>query len=235
MRRYEMSIKLVECFLTRQGEVFPGQRILLMRFKNCNCNCYYCDTKIKMRDFIEGEYDLDVLQETIDDNKVGILLSGGEPTFDQNYQQSLDILTSLHFPFAHVETNGTCLLDLYKDIQKRANESEGYVNNIYYFFSPKQATGGIFYNRIKEFIDTIGDKLIIKVLYLSQPRIQGLDNDESKFLDFLSTLNFNQNIYLMPLGTTKGEISNNMPEVIEVADKYRFNVTTRMHIMENFR
>lgn len=220
-----MNVILSECFLTRQGEVFPGQRVLLMRFKNCNLNCYFCDTKIKMRDFVEGEYDFDSLQEIINDNKVGVLLTGGESTIHENYFQSLNILTKLCFPFAHMETNGTNLLNLYRDIQRY----DEYHNNIYYFFSPKQFTGGIYYKKIEELISTIGDKLIIKVLYIPS------EDKMSEFLNFLSTLNFNQNIYLMPLGTTKEEVSNNMMSVIKVADEYKFNVTTRMHIMENFR
>ena len=41
-------------------------------------------------------------------------------------------------------------------------------------------------------------------------------------------------IFLMPLGTTPQEIERSIPTVLDMAEKYRTNLTSRIHIMHSF-
>jgi organic radical activating enzyme len=212
-------IKAVEVLRTFQGEVNIGKRVLLIRFKECNNNCYFCDTKNKLRDMVESIYELDNIQNIISNENRGLLITGGEPLFNSNFDQTVKLITTLKYPFVDLETNGCNLLKLY-EITKD-------IDNINYIFSPKLFHNGQHYQYIKECISIIGNKLIIKIL-------EDHSKETIEFIRFISNLNFNQNIYLMPLGKTKEEIMKGMPEVISIAQKYGFNITTRMHLIHDF-
>jgi len=214
------KIKAIEVIRTFQGEVNIGKRILLIRFKSCNNKCSYCDTRDKLLDLLEGEYKLDDIQEIINKENRGLLITGGEPSFDSNFDQTVELLTKLNYPFADIETNGYKLIDLYEKTKD--------IKNINYIFSPKLFHNGLHYQYIKECVDKIGNKLTIKVVSNYSDKIRMLD-----YLQFLDRLNFNQNIYLMPLGKTKKEILEGMPEIISIARTYGFNITTRMHLIHN--
>ena len=46
----DKRINLIENFVSWQGEgPDSGQAMIILRFKNCNLNCPWCDTKVKMR------------------------------------------------------------------------------------------------------------------------------------------------------------------------------------------
>ena len=86
-------IKCIETFVSWQGEGFSsGQRMLIVRFKRCNRvesgrGCPWCDTQIKMRTNIEYSISLDKIQEILDKDKCGILITGGCPTYSTNFDQ----------------------------------------------------------------------------------------------------------------------------------------------------
>ena len=101
------KVKLIECIRTWQGEcIDSGQAALLCRFKYCNKACKFCDTLIKMRVSKESEYSIKELQKEITENKLGIMITGGEPTIDKHFQDTLALLNKLEYTYANVETNG---------------------------------------------------------------------------------------------------------------------------------
>lgn len=233
-----MKVKLIECMLTWQGEVFSGKRVLLLRFKNCDRCCSYCDIRNKLESSVEGEYDIDDLQKIIDKEDVGLLITGGEPTYYDpprvnNYTDTFNLLTKLNYPFAYVESNGCDLTYLYKNVELS--------DKIHYVFSPKV----IFkrrdetsdrpdllidtynYKMVEDIIKTIKkDKLIIKIL---RPGQAG-----NKLINYLIDNGLKQNIYLMPEGNTKEKIIKNMPHVLDMAKFFGVNVTTRLHLIHDF-
>ena len=218
------SIRAVEILRTFQGEISIGQRVLLIRFKKCNRNCYFCDTRLKLANLVEGEYTLKSIQKIITYENRGLLITGGEPLFDVNFDQTVSLLTELGYPFADVETNGCNLLRLYEATKDR--------DNIRYVYSPKD-----FYNGnadklssdeyIEKCIETIGDKLIFKIINFDHKKTL-------QILDFLKDFNISQNVYLMPMGKTRDEVLEAMPMTIALSKQYGFNVTTRMHLIHNF-
>jgi len=52
------TVRLIECInWTWFGEnQFKGKKCILLRFKRCERNCIFCDTKIKMKVMEEAEY-----------------------------------------------------------------------------------------------------------------------------------------------------------------------------------
>ena len=127
------KIKVIESFVTWQGEGSDtGKRMLILRFKKCNKSCIWCDTKLKMRISIETEISLEKVQEIINEEKCGIMITGGEPTFNENLISSINLINEINCNLFNVETNGYNLTGLIE----RVNPNK----NVVYSLSPKLFT-----------------------------------------------------------------------------------------------
>jgi len=216
------KVKIIEAFTSWQGEGNDaGKRMLILRFKKCNRHCKWCDTNVKMRISNEFELTLKGIQETVDREKCGLLITGGEPTFGGNFEQTRDLINRVKANVYNVETNGCDLVDLIKVVNKNKNVS--------YSLSPKlfNDTDFMGYKRlVKELKDN--KKVFIKLVTENRPLI-------ISFLDFLVEIEFDMNrVFLMPEGTTKDAIVNNAPFVFDTAEKYKCNFSSREHIIYGF-
>lgn len=216
-------IKAVEVFSTWQGEcVDTGKRMLLIRFKQCSRKtpCPFCDTQVKLRISVETKYIISQLQQVIDEQKLGLLCSGGEPTFEPHFQDTLVLLNDLNYSIANVETNGYNLLDLIK----RVDPSK----NVRYMYSPK-----IFkVSELEEEIERTKklkeyEQVFIKLVYEDWEFI-------NLYLSFLQELDINHRVFLMPEGATREDLIRNSPRVFDMAEKCKFNFSTRAHIIYGF-
>ena len=53
----DTEVRLIENFCSFQGEgPDVGRTMVILRFKTCNLNCPWCDTKVKMRASNEATY-----------------------------------------------------------------------------------------------------------------------------------------------------------------------------------
>lgn len=215
------TIKLIECINTWQGEgPDSGRRMLLCRFKYCNKKCKWCDTLVKMRALQETEISIKKLQEILDTEKTGLMITGGEPTFSNQLKATMDMLNNLKYPVANVETNGLDLIELIKEVKSS--------KNVHYVYSPK-----IFNETDWEEAISMAAKLVkfesvfMKVVYSEEEII-------SDFLEKVVTIFPSDRIYVMPLGKTRDEMFNNAPTVFDIAEKLKLNVTSRMHLVYDF-
>jgi organic radical activating enzyme len=232
----QTKIHVVENILTYQGEIFSGQRCLLLRFKDCNryygfpniggttLPCKFCDTTDKMKNLDVFEISLQEIQDIINNNRCGVMITGGEPTFSNNFIETYEILKSIESTFFNVESNGFKLVDLISSLNNQ-------YKNIKYVFSPKIFSGVELYESKNIFLELINDycneNIYIKVVYQDTPFI-------NSFLEYISKFSVNEKIYLMPEGKTKEELSSNFQKVLEVSNKYNFNITSRLHIIHSF-
>lgn len=228
------TVRLIECMnYTWQAEAEDaGKKMLLLRFKYCNrahgylekngkSACKFCDTLIKMNIGVESEYSIKNLQTMILENNLGVLISGGEPTFGINLLSTYEIVNFTTAWLYNIETNGHQLEKLIKGINKD--------KNIKYILSPK-----IFDDNDYDFyIDLINkikdnEKVKIKLVY------EGSDYN-IKFLNFLTKIKFDNNrIWLMPEGQNRDELIKNSPKVFDAAEKYKTNFSSREHIIYGF-
>lgn len=216
------TVKIIECISnTFQGEgPDSGQRMMLIRFKYCNKKCKYCDTLLKMRISVEGDYKLEDLQNIIERERVGILISGGEISFGKHFDDTVNLLNNLNYPIANVESNGYNLQELISRIDKS--------KNINYMYSPKIFSEEELNNEIEKTNELKGNNNVyIKVVYQEDLLIK-------KYLEYLNKLDINQRVYLMPEGKTREELLKNSPKVFDAAEKYKFNFSSRTHIIYNF-
>ncbi len=214
-------VRLIECFQSYQGEgPDTGKSMLIVRFKRCNRNCSWCDTSIKMRISVESEYEIQTIQSTLDDKKCGLLITGGEPTFNLNLSGTLDLINCTNAKYYNVETNGYALMKLIKDVKPE--------KNIKYILSPKLFTD----KDLDFYID------LTKKIYINEKVYIKVVAEDKKFvhdyLKFLTSFNINDRVYLMPEGKTKDDLVNNSPCVFDMCEKYKFNFSSREHIIYGF-
>ena len=222
------TVKLIESQLTWQGEcVDTGKYMLLLRFKECDRvehkkPCVWCDTLVPMRVKNEADHNIDSIQNIINDAKVGVILSGGEPTWDANYESCKYLLNNLKYSVANVETNGFRLVELLKEIDLN--------KNIKFIYSPKIFNQNDLDETYKN-INLIRDN---KRVYLKIV-CDNTDLIENKFLEYLHECKFdNSRVFLMPEGKTKEEIIKNASHTFDLCEKYKFNFSSREHIIYDF-
>jgi organic radical activating enzyme len=215
------TVKLIECINTWQGEgIDCGQRMLLCRFKFCDRHCSWCDTMVKMRALQEAEFSISKLQEYIDDNKTGLMITGGEPTFSGQLVQTINMLNNLTYPIANVETNGLALLELIKEVDP--------TKNIHYSYSPKLFNDEDIESALelcKNLIDN--PNVVLKIVY-------GYEKLTIEFIEDVIKFFPTNRIYLMPLGKDRDQMFGNAPDVFDAAEKYKTNISSRMHLVYDF-
>lgn len=222
----EKSVRLIENFVSWQGEgPDSGQAMIILRFKSCNLKCPWCDTSVKMRISAEAPYMLSDIQKTINDRRAGLLITGGEPTVDRHFKETLMLLNELDYPIANVESNGYKLKELIAQTDP--------TKKVRFMYSPK-----IFSNtdmeRAMEMVDEIlyQDRVFMKVVYEDRALITG-------FLEWLSNHNQlgvaeSRKVWLMPEGVTRSDLIRNSEEVFNACERYKFNFSSRSHIIFGF-
>jgi organic radical activating enzyme len=221
MNNEKKSVTLIENFVSWQGEgPDSGRRMIILRFKTCNLNCPWCDTSIKMRISAEAPYQLSEIQKTIYEQKAGLLITGGEPTVKKHFDETVMLLNELDYPIANVETNGYQLDELIKIVNPNAR--------IKFIYSPK-----IFNEHDLETTKFITEKFFsipnvyFKLVYEDNPLLL-------TYMDYLSNKCQHHRVWIMPEGTTRADLIRNSEGVFNACEKFKFNFSSRSHIIFGF-
>ena len=116
------DFEVVEKFVSINGEgQRAGQLAVFIRFKGCNLNCGYCDTK--------WANDLSAPFESMNEDEIydyikstgvkNVTLTGGEPLLRDNIGILLERLGKDNSLNVEIETNGSVLIEPYANIVKR--------------------------------------------------------------------------------------------------------------------
>lgn len=220
------NISLVEGIITFQGEgPDTGKRMLLTRFKNCNKSCSWCDTKDKIANYDTQEYTIGHLQKLMQEHNAGLMITGGEPTMAGEQLRSTTLmLTKMFFPIANVETNGFHLRELMQMVDPITTSK-----NIKYIYSPKIFSNIDYENEIKNI-----------ELFCKNPRVyyKVVYDEENPYMEKLFSLLCNSQVsdrvFIMPKGITRKELISNIPNVFKICRTYKFNFSSRSHIVFDF-
>ena len=102
MSKYEV----VEKFVSINGEgTKAGQLAVFIRFKGCNLNCKYCDTKWANE------------QEALSTGVKNVTLTGGEPLLRNDIEKVITVLAENNLN-VEIETNGSIYLDKIRKLNK---------------------------------------------------------------------------------------------------------------------
>jgi len=226
------TIKLIELSNTWQGEGPDcGRQMLLARFKYCNLACKYCDTMIKMKTAIEGEFTIDEINAALIKTKA-LMITGGEPTLDiskaDNLASTIWMLKKCDYQTVNIETNG-CNIELLLDAIDNQIKNPERIKVIY---SPKFSKFSDLDNNLAKSKSVINHPSVYFKIVVDNSDIYDVIKT---YIKELSEMTDNRGkIYLMPLGITYQEIMKNWKDCIDVADEYSVNLSTRMHIVNDF-
>ena len=220
----EKSVKLIENFQSYQGEgPDMGQAMIILRFKTCNLKCSWCDTQVKMRISAESPHQLSDIQKVINETRSGLLITGGEPTVPRHIDDTVMLLNKLDYPIANVESNGY-------DLETLIDKTSKY-KTVHFMFSPKifnEEDSGWAVKKATILLDM--EDVYFKIVYEDNPLIK----DFCKWLSRKLELYHSHRVWLMPEGTTRADLIRNSAAVFDACEKYRFNFSSRSHIIYGF-
>lgn len=124
-----MNYKIAEKFISVNGEgQKSGELSTFIRFKYCNLNCVYCDTKWANDKLTPYETNSEVeIFEFIKNSKIkNVTLTGGEPLLQKDLKILLDKTFEIPGIEVEIETNGS--IDI-KDLAKYRKENN---YNVYF-------------------------------------------------------------------------------------------------------
>jgi 7-carboxy-7-deazaguanine synthase len=118
-----IMFEVVEKFVSINGEAAcAGELAVFVRFKGCNLNCTYCDTK--WANFSDTKAELmsagEIVKYISDCGIHNVTLTGGEPLLQRDMKQLVRLLIDQCGCRVEIETNGSAnLTPLTKDPQHR--------------------------------------------------------------------------------------------------------------------
>ena len=222
----EKTVSLIENFTSYQGEgPDSGRAMIILRFKTCNLKCPWCDTSVKMRISAEAPHKLSNIQKIINETRSGIMVTGGEPTVPKHIDEAVILLNELDYPLANVESNGFNLTELIK-------RSSG-AKNIHFIYSPKIFKSDDLKEAVEKTKDVLDfDNVYVKIVYEDNRLVTTYCEWLSDFIK--GRRRWYDKVWLMPEGTTRADLIRNSSQVFDACEKYRFNFSSRSHVIFNF-
>jgi len=225
-----MMYELLELFNTLQGEgSTQGLPVTLIRFKNCNIRCPFCDTQNVMSQPTKQFNINDIIR--LSNVSRNLLITGGEPTLYIN--EIIDMLYQLYSrPDAKIpnkvifETNGWKLDTLVKQIHNTDPLSR--ISKYVYSWSPKIWSAEL-YDRAVDRLSLLAYFKNVEIKLVIDP---ANCEAEKKFIEMALMNGFDKwRIWLMPLGATHDELMHNVYDVIQMAHEIGVNLSPRLHIV----
>lgn len=111
--------EIVEFFTSINGEgPFAGKLALFIRFKGCNLNCSYCDTKwANVASAPFNSYSLEQIVDLVRSSKVKhVTLTGGEPLTVPHLGKLLEALSQEEDVEVEIETNGSIAIQSFSEV-----------------------------------------------------------------------------------------------------------------------
>lgn len=226
------TITVSETFYSIQGEGrYIGTPAIFLRTQGCLLNCIWCDTYNVWKSGKVYTYsELIELWKNygyFDSYKqTHIILTGGEPLarIEELYNFILHLKTLYYkelfwTPFIEVETAATAL----------PGKLRTFID--YYNVSPKLRSSGMNEDRrirpevLKFFSDLPDHKVSFKFV------VKDRNDVEEAFETYIKPYQlFFKDIYLMAEAQTRQELQEREPGIVELAKKYGFKYSTRLHL-----
>ncbi len=226
--------KFIKVVSSYQGEgPFVGRRMLIVRFKSCNmvdmgCACSYCDSRDIMNNYHELDCTADNLNRMITMCNGGILISGGEPLYDTNFNMTINILKNCEFDIANIETNGHNLKKFIIELKKLTKYKR---DNAHVIYSPKIPTEFYLEYACELRQDIIRSKNVFVKLVVNSSTYK---NTNIYLKHLLANFAESKKVWLIPEGSNIEDQVKNMKLARELSEKYHTSLSGRMHVIYNF-
>lgn len=198
-----------------------------------NIIVHNCDTAVKLRISKEFELSLKSIQQEVEEKECGLLITGGEPTWQENFYQTLSLCKNISCSVINIETNGCDLINFNKQILEDENIHQ--YKEIKYIWSPKIFSEKDLLDNLN-ILESLSRQSGVNRFYL---KVVCLYDEKyliriKEFLYKAKKVLFPDHIYLMPEGTSAGSLIANSPIVMDLCEEFKVNFSSREHIIYNF-
>jgi 7-carboxy-7-deazaguanine synthase len=230
------ALPINELFYSLQGEgTLAGMPSVFIRTSGCNLRCWFCDSYHTSWEPTHAWMSLDeIIQEVKSHNRADhVVLTGGEPLIHEEVVTLLDRFAEFGY-HTTVETNGTVYRDAAIDLASISPKLESSTPT-----PEKDPSGeGEWAERHEERridLDVLG-RLVDTNDHQLKFVVTGPD-DMSEITGLLDQLRevvgstiHDEDVLLMPEGTTREQLSETRETVAELALEHGFQYTPRLHV-----
>ncbi len=220
-----MKVEIYEIFKTIQGEGrLQGVPSVILRLAECNLNCKWCDTKHFFQANKGYEISFEELLKQLSDLACNsVVITGGEPYFNNKIEQLVDFLKENGFHIT-IETNSTIKKSVICDL---VSMSPKLSNSIPTDLNEEETKK---YNDVRLNIEAI-DHYIQNYNY----QIKFVVSDKSdleEVKDILSKLKEYDpvNVFIMPLATTRAELYECQKGIVKMCIDNNLRYANRLQL-----
>lgn len=155
MKKY----KIIEKFVSIDGEgPTAGALSVFIRFEGCNLRCKWCDTMYSFdgSSSVEHLTAQEILDYILETGVKHVTLTGGEPLWQEDIEDVLDLLAGQSEITVHIETNGAVDITPFKARYKG--------QSIYFILDYKLHTSGMMHKMLPQNLEAVTTNDVYKLV-----------------------------------------------------------------------
>ena len=232
---HDTALPINELFYSLQGEgKLAGVPTVFVRTSGCNLRCWFCDSYHTSWEPTHAWTDLDdIVEEIAEYDAEHVVLTGGEPMIHDAAGDLLDRLGDRGY-HTTVETNGTIYRDAHIDLASispklrsstptadRDPSGDGE-------WADRHEQRRIDIDALADLVDTYPNQL--KFVVTDRDDLDEIEAILSRIREATTTAIPNNDVLLMPEGTTQAELDRTRNAVADLAMEYGYRYTPRLHV-----
>ncbi len=231
------GLPLNELFYSVQGEgKLTGTPSVFVRTSGCNLRCWFCDSYHTSWEPVYAHCSIETIIEKIQsfDSASHVVLTGGEPLIHPEAVALLERLNELGY-HTTVETNGTIYRDAPIDLasispklkSSTPTEENAPADDVD-GWNKKHETERIDMDALGQLVDSYSTQL--KFVVTDRTDLEEINELVAQIRANSTTTIENEDILLMPEGTTREQLADRQQTVAELAIEYGYRYTPRLHV-----
>jgi len=231
----DTGLPINELFYSLQGEgKLSGVPTVFVRTSGCNLRCWFCDSYHTSWEPTHAWMDLeDIIDEIASFDAEHVVLTGGEPMIHDETAQLLDRLGDRGY-HTTVETNGTIYRDAHIDlasISPKLQSSTPTADRDPHGdgeWADRHDQRRIDIDALAELVDAYPSQL--KFVVTDREDMAEIEMLLSQIRDATTTTVPDEDVLLMPEGTTREALDRTRNTVADLAMEYGYRYTPRLHV-----
>ncbi|WP_330633066.1 7-carboxy-7-deazaguanine synthase QueE [Halocatena halophila] len=233
----DTGLPINELFYSLQGEgKLTGTPSVFVRTSGCNLRCWFCDSYHTSWEPVYAHCSIETIVDKIRsyDSASHVVLTGGEPLI---HPESVELLERLKDCGYHttVETNGTIYRDAPIDLasispklQSSTPTQENAPTDDVDGWKTKHETERINVDALGQLVDSYSSQL--KFVVTDRDDLEEIHELVDQIRSNCTTTIDNEDILLMPEGTTREQLADRQQTVAKLAIEYGYRYTPRLHV-----
>ncbi|MCU4717572.1 7-carboxy-7-deazaguanine synthase QueE [Halapricum hydrolyticum] len=232
---HDAALPINELFYSLQGEgKLAGVPTVFVRTSGCNLRCWFCDSYHTSWEPTHAWMDLaEIIEEVASYDAEHVVLTGGEPMIHDEAVELLDRLGD-HGYHTTVETNGTIYRDAHIDLASISPKLQSSTPTADLDphgdgeWADRHEQQRIDIDALAALVDAYSSQL--KFVVTDRDDVAEIETILSRLREATTTAIPDDDVLLMPEGTTREELNRTRNAVADLAMEYGYRYTPRLHV-----